>query len=189
MFDLNNNFKLFSVDIPTSHNSQNNILVISGSDCTIDNSKNQPHSEFEECNYYYFNENDYGHGTLLLDIMFNDCLKNPYFDFTMACLSIRTENGIVCKVNGEEQEPAHSKVTQDSKISVGLGYFFRSEAEKNEVISCNHFLVEAFIAIGSNQRNVYGLMCHLEKENDCWKLKNGNTYKIFKKANINHLKH
>ena len=76
----------------------------------------------------------------------------------------------------------HSIVSPLSKT------YFRSQKEQEQLIKCHSFSIEGFIAL-KKKTNVYGFMCQIEQTNDGWQMIEGNTYQIYKHANITGLYH
>lgn len=182
---------LFNVSLPEVSVGSKKTLVLSG--CRVKLTQDQPYSEFEELTFYSMNNNDYGCGKAEIELFFDNRFSNPYFKFYMQCITIRTNSKLLIKSNINTMsnvvlEHRYSKVTKDGKVSFGLGYFFRTEKERQMLRNSESFCVEGFIAIG-RKRNVYGFVCQMRKRNGEWILTDGNTYKIYKRTNIQTLAH
>jgi len=182
---------LFNVSLPEASVGSKKALVLSG--CRVELTHERPYSEFEELNFYSINCNDYGCGKAEIELFFDNSFSDPYFEFYMQCITIRTDRGILCKIN---KNPApdillgkrYSKVTKEGKVSFGLGYYFRAKEELMALSSSKEFCVEGFVAI-RRKRNVYGFMCQMKKEQGEWQLTDGNTYQIYKRSHIRSLAH
>lgn len=197
MLNAKINTTLFGINLQNNASAQNNALILSGCKVTLVESK--PYSELEEMNCCYLNSNDFACGSVAVELYFDNILyKNPYVKFFVNCISIRTDKGVLCKlnVNPSPYEENYTKITKDGKLSIGIGYFFRTVEEKKALNSCNSFCIEGFVAL-KKKKNVFGFVCCVQKapkneqkptEND-WVLTDGNTYKIYKKANIYGLHH
>lgn len=182
---------LFNVSIPDVFASEGKSLVLSG--CRVILSEEIPYSEFEELNCYSLNCNDYGYGRADIELSFENKFHNPYFKFYIQCVAIRTDSEVLCKVNrNPTPKPLlldnHTKVTKDGKMALRLGYYFKTEKERALLTSCKSFCIEGFVAL-KKKTNVYGFMCQVEKTDGGWQMKEGNTYRIYKYANIRSLYH
>jgi hypothetical protein len=187
------NTTLFNVNISVepSNKPNDNALVLSG--CRVTLLEETAYSEFDELNYYSLNSNDYGVDGINIELSFENIFNNPYFKFWARCITIRTDKQVLCKINynsmvNTAMDHNFSKVTKEGKIAIGLGYYFRSQEEQNQILNCKSFCVEGFIAL-KEKKNVYGFMCRIDKVNDCWQMSEGNTYKIYKHVNISKLYH
>ena len=182
---------LFNVSLPEVSVGSKKTLVLSG--CRVKLTQEQPYSEFEELNSYSINCNDYGCGKAEIELLFDNSFSDPYFAFYMQCISIRTDKGILCKINKNPTPDIifgdrYSKVTKEGKVAFGLGYYFRSKEEVATLSNSEAFCIEGFVAIGK-KTNVYGFMCQMKKECGEWHLTDGNTYRIYKRAHIRGLSH
>ena len=182
---------LFNVTIPSPVSDKGNVMVISG--CRVGLDRQLPYSEFEELTYYNLNMNDYGCGRTDIEISFENSLKNPYVDFWIQCVSIRTDNEVLFKINNnsfvEKLKIKHyTKVTKEGKVAFGAGYYFRNEEEREQLLQCSSFCFEGFVALGK-KTNVYGFMCKVDRTENGWVLSEGNTYRIYKHSNIKWLFH
>lgn len=182
---------LINVSIPVVSTKNSKALVLSG--CRVVLSENIPYSELDELNYYSLNCNDYGHGGANIELNFENKFQNPYFKFFAQCIAIRTDREILCKINLNSMSNVsnisnYSKITKDGKLALGIYYYFRSQKEQEQLIKCHSFSIEGFIAL-KKKTNVYGFMCQIEQTNDGWQMIEGNTYQIYKHANITGLYH
>lgn len=178
---------LFNIVLPNNIVSNNEVLILSG--CKTAVAENKIYSEFEELNCCFLNANDYNCGNMIIHLFFDYAFKNPYLRFYVNCISIRTNDGILCKVDGVSlHDENFTKITKEGKLSICIGYFFRSEREYAKIINCKSFCVEGFAAFGK-KNNVFAFMCSIEQNENGWMLSDGNTYKIYKKVNISKLRH
>lgn len=187
MFDTT----LFNVSIPNISANEGSALVLSG--CRVNLSEDIPYSEFDELSYYSLNCNDFGCGGADIELSFDNNFKNPYFKFYIQCVAIRTDSGVLCKINRSSihKDSAldnFSKITKDGKMALGLGYYFKTQKEYEMLTHCKSFCIEGFIAI-KKKTNVYGFVCRLKKTDDGWQMIEGNTYRIYKRVNIRNLYH
>lgn len=187
MFDTT----LFNVNIPVklTGDGRSKALVLSG--CRVVVSENIPYSEFDELNYYALNCNDYGHGRVDIELSFENSKIDPYFEFFIQCVTIRTDKSVLCKVNQNRVANPYgnfTKVTKEGKIALGLEFFFRTQSEYELLMNCESFCVEGFVAF-KKKTNIYGFMCRTEKTDSGWRMTEGNTYQINKRVNIEKLYH
>ena len=82
--------------------------------------------------------------------------------------------------------PSYSKINKNGELTIGIRYFFQNEKEISEILSCNEFLVEGFIAL-ENKKNVYGIMCQMVKKETGWEIVSTYTYKPDYARNIKNL--
>lgn len=186
MFD--NTINLFNVQLPQLE-VKNNALVLSGCNSNISTDK-KIYSELDELNFICLNSNN-GYGYIEIELCFDNNLKNPYIPVFGRCFTIRTNNGVLIKLNGplyDRVERYFSKVSRENKFVIGICYFFSSEEEKESIIKCNYFCIEGFIAL-RKKRQVYGVMCRLNRIENDWKMIDANTSRISKYNHINSLYH
>lgn len=144
-------------------------------------------SEFEELTFDSLNCNDYGFGTLELELTFSSgIVKEAYPDFYTKCVVIRTDKQFFIKPMKMRNRAHCSKINRVGDIVVGLRYYFRSEKEIQQIVSCTSLLIEGFVALGKPQ-NVFGIMCQLEKEGSTWQISSSYTYKPKYAKNIKRL--
>jgi len=180
---------LFNVSIPDVSTNKGKALVLSGCRVVL-SEEGVPYSEFDELNYYSLNCNDFGCGRTDIELSFENIFQNPYFKFYVKCVAIRTESEVLCKINRNPalEYDSYTKVTKEGKFAWGLRYYFRTKKEHQLIINCKSFCVEGFVAI-KKETNVYGFMCQIRKTDNGWQMSEGNTYRIYKHANIKNLYH
>lgn len=183
---LDNKMTLFHVQL-ANKSVKNKALVLAGCAAYLHANK-IVYSELDELNFSDINRNDYGLGFMDVEFYFEDSFDDPYFKFCTRCFSIRTDNGVRIKLNGYPDNQYYSKVNKNNKVVVGIRYYFQLEEEIKYFESCNTFCIEGFIAIGK-KKNVYGIMCRLNKMEDQWSVIDCNTYKIYNNRNITSLYH
>lgn len=176
--------------MPTS-SPVNKSLVLCG--CRVKLFEDQAYSELDELNYYALNSNDFGFGRVDVEISCENNLANPYTKFYISCVAIRADNKILCKINRNGTPnilalPNYTKITKDGKMAFGISYYFQSDNERDLLLKCNSFCFEGFIAL-KKKTDVFGFMCRVEQANNGWIMDEGNTYRIYKKANIDYLCH
>ncbi len=148
-------------------------------------------SEIDELNSCLLNSNN-SCGHMLLELTF-ETIKNPYSIFYLGCLSLRTDNGVVIKINKPSSlkefiSPNYTKVNKNGKMVIGVEYYFRTEKERNQFLTCHSLCLDGFFAL-KRKRNTYGFMCRMDKNGFNWSFAEGNTYRIYKHTNIQHLWH
>lgn len=151
-------------------------------------SQDRIYSEFDEMSFNYLNNNDYGFGTLQIEIVFlNGITSNPYPDFFTKCVVIRTNNGLIIKPMKFSNEKSYSKVDEEGNLIIGISYFFQAINEISMIKECASILVEGFISL-ERHRNVYGVMCQVSKiEDQKWEIDSAYTYKPSYAKNIKNL--
>lgn len=167
--------------------SINKALVLSGCNSILFPEK-IVYSELDDLNFSFLNSNDYGFGYINIEFCFENNLKEPYVDFYSACFSIRTDNEIVIKINGNPKAKSFSKINKDNKLVLGISYYFISEIEREKILNCSIFCIEGFVSLNT-KNNIYGIMCRMIKKDGDWSIKDANTYKVYKKIRINNLCH
>ena len=144
------------------------------------------YSEFEDMTIDWLNR-DQGFGAMDIEIAFqNNVTTNAYPQFYSKCFVLRTDTGYHLKPMKLSNYPCDSKVNQNGELVIGVRYFFQREKEINEIQNCNCISIECFVAL-EKPKNVYGVMCQLNKENEEWKLEIAHTYKPKYARNIKHL--
>lgn len=176
----------FSATTPTAMPTESHALILK--ECNVYAfSAGRIFSEFEELTFDSLNCNDYGFGTLELELTFpSGIVKEAYPDFYTKCIVIRTDKQFFIKPMKVRNQPHCSKINRVGDLVIGLRYYFRSESEIQQIISCTSLLIEGFVALGKPQ-NVFGIMCQLEKENGTWQISSSYTYKPKYAKNIKHL--
>lgn len=188
---LDNSVTLLSVNnsIDATNGQSENTLVLTSCEAKM-NFEDELYNEFDELNCNYLNANDYGCGALEFYLSFSNIFQNPYQKFYISCFSIRTNTYLPIKINGKPEkyikrfhEDHYTKIDKNGNLGIGIGYFFRSEKERESIINCNKICLEGFIAFGK-KKNVYGINCKFEKDENDWCLKSADTYMIDKHRSI-----
>ncbi len=176
----------FSASAPTIAPEENHALILKS--CNVYAfSAGRIFSELDELTFDSLNCNDYGCGTLELELVIsNGIVKEAYPDFYTKCVVIRTNTKCFIKPMKINNKPHCSKVNRDGDLVIGIRYYFRDENQIQQIQSCTSLLVEGFIALGK-PKNVFGVMCQLEKENGTWKISSSFTYKPKYAGNIKNL--
>lgn len=186
MFDPKVTLFSFSASTPTLTSKESQALILKG--CNIYAfSAGRVFSGFDEPSFDWLNDNDYGCGTLEFEFTFSGGIaKEVYPDFYTECIVIRTNTEFFIKPRKSTNEARCSKVNQNGDLVIGVRYFFRDKKEIQKIQNCTSLLIEGFIALGT-PKNVYGIMCQLEKEDDTWKISSSFTYKPKYAKNIKYL--
>ena len=133
-------------------------------------------SEFEAMTLDRLNDNE-GFGELDIEFVFeNNIVNESYPDFYTKCFVIRTDTKCFIKPMKLSNHPSYSKINQNGELVIGIRYYFRNKDDVDKIIKCNSFLVEGFIALGK-PKNVFGLMCQLQKNKENWEIGAAYTYK------------
>lgn len=161
------------------------------SDCKVSFDSKVPFSEIDELNFCLLNNNQ-GYGHILIELSL-EMIKNPYTLFYLGCLSLRTDKGVVIKIDRpssfkEFVSENYSKVNKDGNLVLGIEYFFRSDDEKMKFMTCNSLCFDGYFAL-KRKKSAYGFVCRLDRNNANWCFAEGNTYRIYKYTNIQHLWH
>ncbi len=185
---LDNDITLFDLHIDSNGETTNPALVIKGCNAVICNDRygsQAIYSELEESSLVYLNKNDYKGNALVLEIeiCFSNNQRTPYHWFWARCFSIRTDNGLVIKVNGEKHDKAQSKINKDSMMVLGIGLFISNEQEYETLLNCNILLIEGFVAL-DRATNTYGVAIKLQRKKGEWEIIFANTFRENKKDNI-----
>lgn len=179
---------LFSVNLlPLSLNlgkSKNDMLVLSGCSTSFIDKTN--YSEFEELNSYALNSNDYDCGRIDVEFYFESNMYQ-YEKFWAHCFSFRQDDSVI-KINGTNSSHSYTKITMDGKMAVTVSFYLRTKKEFESMARSSRHCFEGFIAIG-NKKNVYGIMCVIERQNDTYLIQAGNTFKIYNNTSIEQLRH
>lgn len=183
---LDNKMILFEIQNEKSA-ATNKSLILSGCNAILFPEKTV-YSELDDLNFSFLNSNDYGFGCINVEFCFENNLKEPYVGFYSACFSIRTENEIVIKINGDPKAKSFSKINKDNKFVLGISYYFRSEIEREKILNCNIFCIEGFVSLDT-KTNIYGIMCRLMKKEGNWSIEDANTYRIYEKNIITNICH
>lgn len=161
------------------------------SDCKILTETKCPYSEIDELNFCLFNSNN-DCGCLLIELVFEP-IDKPYSKFYMGCLSLRTDNELVIKLNQpssikELVTKNYTKVNKLGQLVIGFEYFFRSEKEREIFYKSESICFEGYLSLRKKNKS-YGFVCKAIQKDSCWQLTEGNTYRIYKRTNIRHLCH
>lgn len=183
---LDNNITLFSVQ-NENISVKGKTLVLTGCNAILFHD-NLPYSELDELTISTLNNNDFGLGKMVIEFCFENNFSQPYLNCYAGCFSIRTDNGVKIKINGQPREKFHTKINNNNKVTVGICYYFCTQQEKLLILNSKEFVAEGYIAF-KKQNNVYGIMCRLSKENEAWGFNDGNTYKVYKKKSVTQLIH
>lgn len=183
---------LFNVQLSIPQTRVNKSLILTGCIANLLPEKDV-YSEFDHLNFYPLNCNDYDFGRVDIEFCFENSFDNPYFEFYVKCFAIRTDTGVLRKIDINStpkkfMTPNFSKVNMDNKLVMGISYYFESEKERIKVEKCKQFCIEGFIAL-KKKTNVYGVMCKIENLDNVWHMVSGNTYRIYKRTNIDDLWH
>ena len=144
------------------------------------------YSELEEQTFDSLNDNE-GYGELNIEFVFeNNIVRESYPNFYTKCFVIRTDTGCFIKPMKVINNPNNSKINQNGELVIGIRYYFRNKDDVGKIIKCNSFLVEGFIALGK-PKNVFGLMCQMQKDKEYWRINSAYTYKPKYARNIKEL--
>ena len=184
------NTTLFSVNSSKTQ-TQNQSLVLTG--CRVILPETQNYSEFDACNYYSLNNNDFEHGSANIEISCENNFANPYGQFFIACVSIRADHKLLCKIERNNTHkfldfPHYTKVTKNGNMVFGIKYYFKTQEQRDLLLNCSSFCIDGFVAF-QKKRNVFGFMCRVVKSCDNWEMCEGNSYKLHTKTHIDHLYH
>ncbi len=181
---VNNNF-VIAAKLPDKKIDNNKVLLIKECKlyiCDVD----RIYSELEEQTFSIQNYND-GIGMLDIEFVFdNNITYNKYPQFYTKCFVIRTDNDLRIKPMKFSNEPSSSKINQNGDLIIGIRYFFEDKNDIEKLMSCDNILVEGFIALDT-AKNVYGLTCQLQKDDDKWEIATAYTYKPKYAKNIKNL--
>lgn len=154
-------------------------------------------SELDELNFANLNTNDYGLGYIDFEFGFKENFTNPYMKFYASCFDIRT-NKSPCpirldsiRLNKDRRRfliDNYTKVDKFGNLAFGIRFFFRSEEERNALLTCECLCIEGSISFG-NKHNVYDIMCKLEKDKNGWRLDDAFTYRKNPRTHIDSLIH
>ncbi len=179
MLDAKNSITLFSVNTGKEQ-TNSNALVMCGCDAIIKSTNEaEVYSEFEEASYYYFNSN-IDSNQLKIEFCFANNQKKSYQRFYVGCFSIRTDTGIVIKVNRNEtyKQKKHVKININNELVIGISIFLESK-EIGALKNAKIILIEGWIAL-DNKNNCYGISAKISKQGNQFVLERGNTYRYSK---------
>lgn len=179
--------KLFSIEtqLPNQTNCSSKVLLLRACNVYI-LEDNRIYSELEEQTFDPLNKNS---GCGILDIEFafeNNIVSESYPEFYTKCFVIRTDTKVIIKPMKSTNYPHYSKINPNGELVVGIRYFFNDKRDKEKIMSCKSILVEGFIALG-NVKNVFGIMCQLQKNESGWGITTANTYQPKYAKNIKYL--
>lgn len=155
------------------------------------------YSELDELNFANLNFNDYGFGYIEFEFGFKESFINPYMKFYASCFDIRTnklpysiklDSIRLFKPNKLHLPDNYTKVNKSGNMAFGIRFFFRTEEERDALLTCEYLCIEGSISFG-NKRNVYDIMCRLEKNENGWHLDDAFTYRKNPKVHIDRLVH
>lgn len=179
--------KIFSFQavVPEKKEVRTGALVIR--ECEVNFFSNgRIYSELEELTFNTLNQNM---GLGALDIQFSfvkNITDKAYPLFFTKCFVFLTDKRFRLKPMKVLNTPSYSKINKNGELTIGIRYFFQNEKEISEILSCNEFLVEGFIAL-ENKKNVYGIMCQMVKKEAGWEIVSTYTYKPDYARNIKNL--
>ena len=182
---LDSQIVFFQIALPNKE-VKNKALVMTGCNAYIQNFTNvgdTVYSEFEELNYSYLNKNDYESYRLEIEFCFENSLDSPYHWFYAGCFSIRTDNGVKIKLNGNPSEKCLTKISIENKMVLGIGLFFKTNEEYRNILNSEVILIEGFVAL-DEYNNTFGISSKIIKDGNEWKIVFANTYKMDKKDDI-----
>ena len=148
-------------------------------------SEERVYSEIEEQTLDVLNSNE-GYGILDVEFVMDNITKVVYPKFYTKCFVIRTDTFFHIKPMKMSNNPSESRINQHGELVIGIRYYFRDSKEAEKIVRCKNILVEGFIALDS-PKNVYGVMCQLQKTESKWVLQNAYTYKPKYAKNIKYL--
>jgi len=152
---------LFSVNLPEKEISKNKTLILCGCETRITPCIDV-YSELDELNYYTLNNNDYGLSRLDIQLDFQNNFEDPYFNFYVQCVSLRTNKGLLRKINYNPFHKAlrqnyYSKITKEGYMAIGISFYFEDSEQIQKLLNCDMFCMEGFIAL-KKKSNMYGVM-------------------------------
>ena len=184
LMDFNINLQ-FDPELPAVAKGKADQLVVSS--CAIHLfADNRIWSAFEEMTFNQLNRNDYGLGVVDFEIGFAGYTGAAYPKAYIKCFDLRTDNDLRIKPMKFSNEVSESKVNQRGETVIGIRYYFRRKEEIELLTTCNRLMFECFFALGS-PKNVYGLMCQLQKNDTGWEAEFANTFHPAYAKNIKHL--
>ena len=188
MLDITNNITLFAAktEIDVDVEKQPQALLIRGCNIYIFSAK-RVYSEFDEMTFDSLNANNYNCGALEVEFTFlNNITKNAYPEFYTKCFVVRTDNGVCIKPMKVRNNRCASKINPKGELVTGIRYYFQNEKEIKSIQDCNRFMIEGFIAL-DNPKNVFGVMCQLERKGKEWEIVQAYTYKPDNAKSIKYL--
>lgn len=161
------------------------------SDCNVHLINKTPYSEIDELNFCPLNSNN-GFGNVSFELVFEK-LNVSYSIFYLGCLSLRTDNGFIRKLNRPDSFKEFvskncTKLNKNGKVVLGVEYFFQSEKEYQAFLTCSSISFDGFLAL-RNKYNTYGFVCRLYRKGNDFNFVEGNTSRIYKFTNIRNLWH
>lgn len=186
---LEGKITLFEIALPKFEtNNIINAQIISGCNAYIGQYISEDysvHSELEEESYAYLNSN-YRGKALVIDLCLSANKDNIYKDFYVRCVSVRSDNGFLIKIDGPKNEKYNSRINMQGDSVIGIGLFLNDE-QYESLSEANRIGIEGAFALGK-KTNVYGFNINVSRTEEGYDLQTANTYKL-KGRNINHLAH
>lgn len=184
---LDTNVKLFEFHLP-KQDVKSNALVLSG--CVANLHQKAEHaiySELEQWSHVLLNSNDYDK-SIQIDFCFCNNYHNMYQKFWARCFSIRTDNGVLYKINGKRTRwNTVTKVNREGEMVLGIKIYLE-EGVYNALMEANVILVEGFVAL-KHKYNTYGIATQLLKRDNKFEVLFADTYKYKRFDNINNFYH
>lgn len=174
MLDFNISLDL-SPDLSAVTDKKDDRLIITS--CAVHMFEdNRIWSAFEEMCYSDLNVNNYGLGAIDFEIGFSGYSGKPYPKVFTKCFALRTDTGFRIKPMKFSNQTCDSKINQRGETVIGLRYYFREEAEINELLKCRRLMFEAYFAL-DNPKKTYAFMCQLRSDGANWVAEAANTYR------------
>jgi hypothetical protein len=79
-------------------------------------------------------------------------------------LTIRTDNGVIIKINGNPNYKFHSnysKVNKDNKLVLGINYYIKNHEEETKILVSHLFCIEEYMDL-KKKTNFYGIICRIK---------------------------
>lgn len=185
---LDADIKLFDVHFPTNE-VRKNALVLNGCNAILkkDDENREVYSEIEEMGYVYLNSKDYAQ-KLEVEFCFFNNQENPYQKFWARCYAVRTENGLIRKVNGMScVYNGLTKVSMNNEIVLGICLYIDDSTYK-ALLEASVIVIEGALALGK-KTNIYYISVKLQKVKNEFKIVYANTFKDDTRRNIASLCH
>ena len=186
-------FKLIDFNINLQFNPELTAHTKAGNDCLVITScalhlfdDNRIWSAFEELTFNRLNRNDFGLGVVDFEIGFAGYRGKAYPKVYTKCFELRTDTGLRIKPMKFTNDTSESKINQRGETVIGIRYYFQTEAEIKQLISCGRLMLECFFALGK-PKNTYGLMCQLKKDGSVWRAEFASTFRPDYAKNIKNL--
>lgn len=175
---LDGQITIFEVSLPRIESKESKIQVISGVNAYIGqfcSNDSKIYSELEKESTAYINKNINGN-VLELELCLKANKENTYCPFLARCISIRTDNGLILKINGFQNDFHDTKVNMngDSVLSIGI---FLTDEQYEDLINATNFAIEGAFAL-RKASNVYGFNVNVIRVHNCNQIEKANTYKL-----------